>query len=127
MARYATIATLSVKDKEIMYPEVQCIISIDERNFIIKNNKVVVIYYHAKWCGPCKTFSNGFNKIAKEFDDRQGLVFVKEDVDLDLRNFPEFPDVVPTFHFYKNGIFQSNMILTGVKVDDIKNNVNKLL
>lgn len=127
MARYATYATLSAKDKEIMYPEVPCINSIDERDFIIKNNKVVVIYYHAKWCGPCKTFSNGFNKIAKEFDDIQGLLFVKEDVDLDLRNFPAFPDVVPTFHFYKNGIFQSNMILTGVKVDDIKNNVNKLL
>ena len=127
MARYATYATLSVKDKEIMYPEVQCVKSLDERNFIIKNNEVVVIYYHAKWCGPCKNFSNGFNGIAQEFNEKHGIVFVKEDVDLELRNSPADPDVVPTFHFYKNGIFQSNMILTGVNIDDIKNNVKKLL
>lgn len=126
MARYATYATLSASDKEIMYPEVQNIKSLEERNFIIKNNEVVVIYYHAKWCGPCKTFVNGFNGIAQEFA-RQGLVFVKEDVGLELRNCPAEPDVVPTFHFYKNGIFQSNMILTGVNIDDIKNNVKKLI
>jgi len=131
MARYATYATLSVKDKEIMYPEVLCIKSLDERNFIIKNNKVVVIYYHAKWCGPCKTFANGFNKIANDFykdDEMKGVVFfAKEDVDLELRNSPADPEVVPTFHFYKNGIFQTNMILTGVNVEEIKNNVKKLI
>ena len=54
MAKYATYATLSDKDKEIMCDEVPSIKSLDERNFIIKNNQVVVIYYHAKWCGPCK-------------------------------------------------------------------------
>lgn len=129
MARYATYATLSVKDKEIMFPEVPCIKSLDERNFIIKNNKIVIIYYHAKWCGPCKTFANGFNKIADDFnkEDVKGLAFVKEDIDLDLRNSPADPEVVPTFHFYKNGVFQSNMVLTGVNVQDIKNNVEKLL
>lgn len=131
MSQYATYATLSNKDKEIMCPEVRCIKSLDERNFIIKNNQVVVIYYHAKWCGPCKTFTNGFNKIAKDFsedDKAKGLVFfAKEDVDLELRNSPADPQVVPTFHFYKNGIFQTNMVLTGVNVEDIKNNVKKLL
>ena len=114
-----------------MYDEVPSITSVVDRDFIIKNNQVVVIYYHAKWCGPCKTFANGFNKIAKDFcedDEAKGFVFfAKEDVDLELRNSPADPEVVPTFHFYKNGIFQSNMILTGVNVDDIKNNVKKLL
>lgn len=127
MSKYATYATLSVKDKEIMYTEVPCIKSLDERDFIIKNNKVVVIYYHSKSCEPCKTFANGFNGIAKEFERQEGLVFVKEDVSLQLRNSPADPDVVPTFHFYKNGIFQSNMILTGSNAEDIKNNVKKLL
>jgi len=131
MSKYATYATLSDKDKEIMFPEVPCIKSLDERNFIIKNNQVVVIYYHAKWCGPCKTFANGFNKMASDFeknDKTKGLVFcAKEDVDLELRNSPADPEVVPTFHFYKNGIFQTNMVLTGVNVEEIKNNVKKLL
>ena len=106
MARYATYATLSDKDKEIMFPEVTCIKSLEERNFIIKNNQVVVIYYHAKWCGPCKTFANGFNKIANIFykdDEVKGLVFfAKEDVDLEIRNSPADPEVVPTLSF-KNG------------------------
>jgi hypothetical protein len=53
-------------------------------------------------------------------DKTKGLVFcAKEDVDLELRNSPADPEVVPTFHFYKNGVFQRDMILTGVNVEDI--------
>ncbi len=126
MAKYATYATLSLSDKQVIYPEVQTIKSLEDRNYIIKNNEVVVIYYHAKWCGPCKTFSNGFNRLAQEFEG-QRVIFVKEDVDLELRNSPADPDVVPTFHFYKNGVFQSDKVLIGVDAEKIKNNVTTLL
>jgi len=126
MAQYKTYATL-VPDKEQDYPHVQNINSLEDRNAIIKNNGVVVIYYHAEWCGPCKNFTNSFNGLAQELGKPGQLVFVKEDVDLDLRNTPEDPKVVPTFHFYKNGDFQKDKILTGVNIDSIRNNVSQLL
>ena len=126
MAQYKTYSTLVPNNNNVIYPEVLSINSVEDRNNIILNNQVVVIYYHAKWCGPCKNFSNEFNALAKKFE-RAGLIFVKEDVDLDLKNTPADPKVIPTFHFYKNGIFQTDKILSGVDVEKIINYVNNLL
>jgi thioredoxin 1 len=121
MAQYKTYSTMSSdknSDQQVIHPEVEHIESLEDRNDIINKNNVVVIYYYADWCGPCKQFANRFNTIAHELS-KPGVVFVKEDIVLELRNTPNDPTVVPTFHFYKNGVFQNDKVMTGVNEKDI--------
>jgi thioredoxin 1 len=128
MSQYKTFKTMAEdKDKVInkdISPDVSNISSIHHRADVIKNNRVVVIYYHADWCGPCKDFSPKFNVLAQKYS-RHGISFVKEDVDLDLDK-PVNVTAVPCFHFYHAGQFQEKMSLTGVDLFSIETNLNSL-
>jgi thioredoxin 1 len=127
MAQYKTFTTMAEdKDKPNSpnSPEVPHISSIHHRADIIKNNRVVVIYYHADWCGPCKSFAPSFNVLAQKYS-RMGIAFVKEDVDLDFDK-PSNITAVPCFHFYQAGQFQEKMSLTGVDLFSIETNLNSL-
>lgn len=128
MSQYKTFKTMAEdKDKVInkdISPDVTNISSIHHRADVIKNNRVVVIYYHADWCGPCKDFSPKFNVLAQKYS-RNGISFVKEDVDLDLDK-PVNVTAVPCFHFYQAGQFQEKMSLTGVDLFSIETNLNSL-
>ena len=48
-------------------PDVIHVKSLQHRVDLINNNKVVIIYYHAEWCGPCKTFAPDFNDLAQKY------------------------------------------------------------
>ena len=128
MAQYKTFKTM-VKDEsndinKNISPDVANISSIHHRADVIKNNRVVVVYYHADWCGPCKKFAPEFNVLAQKYS-RLGISFVKEDVDLDLDK-PANVTAVPCFHFYQAGQFQEKMSLTGVDLFSIETNLNSL-
>ena len=128
MAQYKTFKTM-VKDEsndinKNISPDVAIISSIHHRADVIKNNRVVVVYYHADWCGPCKKFAPEFNLLAQKYS-RHGISFVKEDVDLDLDK-PANVTAVPCFHFYQAGQFQEKMSLTGVDLFSIETNLNSL-
>ncbi|TPX56910.1 hypothetical protein PhCBS80983_g04204 [Powellomyces hirtus] len=80
---------------------VKIVATAEEFNSIIKNNQVVIVDFHATWCGPCKMIAPKFEEFSKKYDK---AVFIKIDVD-------EVPDVaeqagvssMPTFLIYKNG------------------------
>ncbi|MDD5503542.1 MAG: thioredoxin family protein [Candidatus Thermoplasmatota archaeon] len=42
---------------------------------------VTVLYFSALWCGPCKGFAPVMEKLAREYDGRDNVEFVKVDVD----------------------------------------------
>lgn len=77
--------------------------SLQEFESALANNKLVVVEFTAKWCGPCRTIAPYVYKMSKEYRGR--IVFVAVDYD-------EFPDVaekhhvsmMPTFQFYRRGV-----------------------
>ncbi|CAK7264161.1 mitochondrial thioredoxin [Sporothrix epigloea] len=54
--------------------------SFDSFKSISKVNKIVVVDFHATWCGPCKAISPLFEKLSNE-DKFSGIFFAKVDVD----------------------------------------------
>ena len=129
MAQYKTFSTMAsdTKPKNTnVFPEVISVNSLNNRNDLITKNGVVVIYYYATWCAPCKNFSEKYNEIAHNYE-RKGLLLVKEDVDLDIDNKGENVIAVPCFHFYKNGVFQQKLTLTGVDEEAFKENIQTLI
>ncbi|XP_033636988.1 thioredoxin-like [Asterias rubens] len=64
-------------------------------------NMLLVVDFHAPWCGPCRSIGPAFEKIATETLD---ACFIKVDVD-ELEDVAALCEVscMPTFHFYKNG------------------------
>ncbi|TGZ84496.1 thioredoxin-domain-containing protein [Ascodesmis nigricans] len=73
----------------------------DYNSKVGNKDKLVVIDFHATWCGPCKAIAPQIEKYSKQYAD---VEFYKIDVD-------EVPDVaqqfgvraMPTFKFVKNG------------------------
>merc|ERR1712168_1481289 len=78
--------------------------------------KLVVVDFHATWCGPCKMIAPHLEEMDKTMDD---VVFLKVDVD-------EWEDIameyqinaMPTFIFIKNKSKVAD--LTGANVDKLK-------
>lgn len=83
--------------------------SIAEYTELIKSQKIVLVDFSAKWCGPCKVLSPIVDKIGKAREKE--LKVVKLDVDanqaLALHNTI---DELPTLLWYKNGKLEMRMI-----------------
>ncbi len=47
---------------------------------LLDENKVVVLYFTADWCGPCITFLETFREVALKLS-RPGVAFARVDVD----------------------------------------------
>lgn len=88
---------------------VKALINIEEFKEVFKNveiNRLIIIFYTATWCGPCKFIY----PLIEELDVRaQHISIYKVDVDNDGDDEDEKISSVndissmPTFHFYKNG------------------------
>lgn len=99
-------------------------ISIAEYTELVKSQKIVLVDFSAKWCGPCKVLSPIVDKIGKA--RAAELKVVKLDVDanqaLALHNTI---DELPTLLWYKNGKLEMRMI--GLRTEkDINEMIDKL-
>eukprot|EP00752_Nemacystus_decipiens_P013430 g11893.t1 len=64
-------------------------------------SKLVVIDFHATWCGPCKRIAPFLVKLSETLDD---VVFLKVDVDENSDASETYGiEAMPTFKFIKNG------------------------
>ena len=79
---------------------------------LLKNlsNKLIIIMFSAKWCGPCKSIKNNFYEFSKIYTNS---LFIY--IDIDEYNDKDCPiinkvDSVPTFMFFNN-----NNLLTLIK------------
>ncbi|MCF6307910.1 MAG: thioredoxin [Flavobacteriaceae bacterium] len=88
---------------------------------IIKSDQLVLVDFHAEWCGPCKTMS----PILKEVKDTMGnaIKVLKIDVDKNQRLAASLNvRGVPTLILYKNnaivwrqsGVVQKNDIISKI-------------
>ncbi|XP_041474938.1 thioredoxin-like [Lytechinus variegatus] len=66
-------------------------------------NKLVVIYFSALWCGPCRSALPEFKSVSKDPDFSVDVVFCKCDVD-EVSEIAEECEVqcMPTFCFFRD-------------------------
>ncbi|KAI8977265.1 thioredoxin-like protein [Mycotypha africana] len=89
---------------------------------LINSNSLVVVDFHATWCGPCKLIAPKFKAFAEE---TANVVFAKIDVD-------EVPDVatkyqvraMPTIMYFKDGNKVDEVV--GANVANIKAKLDAL-
>lgn len=87
-------------------------------------DKLVVIDFHATWCGPCKRISPFVGSLAERYDDK--LVVLKVDVDEIEELVGEYSiGVMPTFVFLRKG--QHIDTLTGSNEEKLLELVDKHL
>lgn len=72
----------------------------DEYDTLKNTDKLIVVQFSTRWCGPCKKITPYVEELAEEF---KKIVFIHIDIDI-LDELPDGNDVrgVPTFKFFKN-------------------------
>lgn len=74
--------------------------SADHLESVVQEHDVVLVDFHADWCGPCQMLEPTVESLASDDD----LVVAKVDID-ELQQFAADAGVrsVPTLQFYANG------------------------
>lgn len=108
-----------------MTKEVNEIDSVEQYDSIISYQGLVVIDYHAVWCGPCKQIAPIYERTAAEYPDVQ---FCKINVDTQALGVIVNNNRVsslPTFIIYKNGKEVERVV--GANITQIINGIKKHL
>jgi len=132
MSHYKTFATYSHEGKTYNniqngVSKVHRITSSTERTKLIKNNNVVVIDNYTDWCHPCKELEPKFSLLADKLSLNSICAFGKENVEDELGGLPEQINGVPCFHFYVNGEFQPEMVISGADIESVEITLTNLL
>lgn len=85
-------------------------------NYIENSNKLVVVDFHAKWCGPCKKIAPFVEQLSTTLTD---VIFLKVDVE-ELEDVSEQENIesMPTFCLYKKGKRVDEMV--GANIEKLK-------
>ena len=89
------------------------------------SDKLIIVYFTAKWCGPCKMVSPVVQRIGEEKDS---VVVLKVDVD-DCEEVSEHCEIdcMPTFLFYKNNNLEPIHRFSGADLDLLVQNITNFL
>ncbi|KAL0539442.1 hypothetical protein IC582_023654 [Cucumis melo] len=84
-------------------------------------NKLLVVNFTARWCGPCHAMASVLEELAKKMNN---VIFLKVDID-ELNSVAKEFEVaaLPSYHFLKNGRLVEKF--EGAKKDVLKSTVSK--
>ena len=106
MSQYAKYKNLGDKgpqmDPSLMESVCPSLTSMEHKQNVIRNNRVVVIDVYGDWCGPCKAIAPAYAELAKKYSRPGECILVKENLDLKLSQNIRG---VPMFLFFKKGQF----------------------
>ncbi|KAI8880809.1 thioredoxin [Backusella circina FSU 941] len=89
---------------------------------LINENELVVVDFHASWCGPCKLIAPKLKKFAEEHTN---IVFAKVDVDDVADVAAEYAiRAMPTLLYFKNGAKVDEVV--GANVANIEAKIKTL-
>ena len=97
-------------------------------NLICKNEEcpdLIICYFTATWCGPCKKISPVVDNIA---ENNAHIRVIKIDVD-ECEDISEYCkiDCMPTFKFYKNNNIEPVHSFSGADNNELINTIQLLL
>ena len=100
-------------------------ITLEEYDRIIKSQKLVLIDYSAKWCGPCRKLTPLVEKIGKQRSKDVKVVMIDVDANQAIAQANNIEEL-PTLAWYKDGKLVLRMI--GLRTEkDINETVDKFL
>ena len=104
--------------EKVIVPEIT---TMEDKNSLLNNNKLVVVYVYADWCGPCQITAPLFENLYLKYKDVSKLV--KENVDLRLSL--NTVQVVPTFQIFVDAKLKSQ--ITGADLGAVEDMIVKSL
>jgi thioredoxin 1 len=96
----------------------------EDKNTLIKNNRLCVVDIWADWCQPCKQIAGRYSQLAQKYTRLGECVVVKENVE---SKFSDNIRGVPTFHFFKNGELLNDKTVMGGDIKKVEETIEELL
>ncbi|KAK6529715.1 hypothetical protein TWF281_008878 [Arthrobotrys megalospora] len=93
---------------------------------LVKSTTIVVVDFHATWCGPCKAVAPAYAALAERLTDPGKMVFTKVDVD-QQKVIAQTHNVtaMPTFIMFKSGTETTR--IKGANLPALQSAVKELL
>lgn len=87
---------------------VNAVNTLEEYNQVLAGNPIVVVDFHASWCGPCKMIAPKVKTFSETYPN---IKFIKVDVD-DVPEVAELAGVraMPTFQIFKDGKMMEEVV-----------------
>tara|TARA_Y100000389_G_C17403886_1_gene486951 strand:- start:118 stop:531 length:414 start_codon:yes stop_codon:yes gene_type:complete len=102
--------------------------SLEDRNSILSENAICIVYNYAQWCGPCKKISPLYDEMSIKYSHPGKCIFIKEDVDNEIDEHTlQYIKGVPCFHFYINSILDHSLTVTGTDMNKLEHILIELL
>jgi thioredoxin 1 len=88
------------------------------------SHKVLIAYFYADWCGPCKQIKPKIHELSTNYSDRLEIVKINVDDAYDIVNTYKV-SAMPTFLFFKNGSIYEKRIIGAnfVEIIGVLNNL----
>ena len=98
-----------------------------ERIQLIQSTKIVCIDIYADWCGPCIQTAPAYSVLATKYNKAGMCAMVK----LNWNNISQEERTaingIPLFLFYVNGEVDNNYTVIGADLQQVENNLKKIL
>ena len=89
------------------------------------NNKLIIAYFTATWCGPCKKISPIVQNIG---DNNENIIVLKVDVDEGEELSIQYNiDCMPTFKFFRECNIEECLSFSGADENVLINNIKNIL